>query len=169
MSWTVTDTPAESTSSALEGKYLTFILGKELYGLSILKVKEIIGVMDITAVPNMLFYMKGVINLRGKVIPVLDLRLKFGLEEQEYTEKTCVIVVEVEGCSRAMLAGILVDTVSEVLYFSPEDIEPPPSLGSNDGSNQILGMAKHKGRVHILLDINKVVMVEELVDMGKVT
>ena len=143
--------------SELAGKYLTFSLGHEDYGVGILSVREIIGVMEITAVPHTPAYIKGVINLRGRVIPVLDLRLKFSMEPQEYNERTCIIVVEVQGQTSPVQVGMVVDSVSEVLNVSAAEIEPPPSLGSSGQTENILGMAKIKGEVKILLDVGKVV------------
>ncbi|MGV1099900.1 chemotaxis protein CheW [Thiovibrio sp. JS02] len=143
--------------SELAGKYLTFSLGKEDYGVGILSVREIIGVMEITAVPHTPTYIKGVINLRGRVIPVLDLRLKFGMSPQEYNERTCIIVVEVQGQTAPVQVGMVVDSVSEVLNVAAGEIEPPPSLGTSAETENILGMAKIKGEVKILLDVDKVV------------
>jgi purine-binding chemotaxis protein CheW len=140
------------------GKYLTFVLGVEEYGIEILKVREIIGVMDITPVPRTPHYIKGVINLRGKVIPVIDLRLKFDMEEKEYTNETCIIVVDVQ----SVLIGIVVDTVSEVVDIVSDNIDPAPSFGSTVDTDFILGMAKIGDKVKILLDIDKVLSVEEL-------
>ncbi|HEC99097.1 MAG TPA: purine-binding chemotaxis protein CheW [Proteobacteria bacterium] len=142
--------------AAREGKYLTFVLGKEEYGLEILKVKEIIGMMDITSVPNVPSYVKGVINLRGKVIPVVELRLKFGMESIPYTERTCIIVVDVQVKGCLALVGIVVDAVSEVLNINREEIENTPNFGTEMDTNYILGMAKVKGQVKILLDIDQV-------------
>lgn len=142
--------------AAREGKYLTFVLGKEEYGLEILKVKEIIGMMDITSVPNVPPYVKGVINLRGKVIPVVELRLKFGMESIPYTERTCIIVVDVQVKGRLALVGIVVDAVSEVLNINREEIENTPNFGTEMDTSYILGMAKVKGQVKILLDIDQV-------------
>lgn len=147
-----------SDASALKGKYLTFVLNHEEYGLEILRVREIIGLMDITPVPQMPHFIKGIINLRGKVIPVVDLRLKFGMPEAEYTKETCTIVVDIEN----RLMGIVVDTVSEVLDITAKDIEPTPSLGSTIKTDFILGMGKVKGKVKILLDIDKVLTLDEL-------
>jgi purine-binding chemotaxis protein CheW len=141
-----------------EGKYLTFVLGGEEYGLEILKVREIIGLMEITSVPQTPVFIKGVINLRGKVIPVIDLRLKFGMEEAEPTEETCIIVVDIGGA----MIGILVDTVSEVLHVMADQIEPAPSFGGSIDTGFILGMGKIKGKVKILLDIDSVLSAEEL-------
>jgi len=151
--------PAQVHAKGREGKYLTFVLGDEEYGLEILKVREIIGLMEITSVPQTPDFIKGVINLRGKVIPVIDLRLKFGMEPAEYTDETCIIVVDM---GQTMI-GILVDTVSEVLDISADQIEPPPSFGSRIDTEFILGMGKIKGKVKILLEIDKVLSTEELV------
>lgn len=142
-----------------EGKYLTFVLRGEEYGLEILKVREIIGVLDITPVPQTPAFVKGVINLRGKVIPVVDLRLKFGMPAAEYTKETCVIVVDGNG----ILMGTVVDTVSEVIDIAGKDIEPAPSFGGKISANFILGMGKIKGKVKILLDIDRVLSAEELI------
>jgi len=133
------------------GKFLTFNLAQEEYGLEIMKVREIIGIMDITAVPRMPPHVKGVINLRGKVIPVVDLRLKFHMEPAEYTEATCVIVVDV-----GTLVGIIVDTVQEVLDIEAARIDPAPPLGASVDTSFIMGMGKVKDEVKILLDIDKV-------------
>lgn len=141
-----------------EGKYLTFVLSSEEYGIEILKVREIIGMMDITSVPQTPDYMKGVINLRGKVIPVIDLRLKFSMTEQEHTQETCIIVVEVNDS----LIGIIVDTVSEVVDVGGDEIEETPHLGQEIDTNFIMGMGKLKEKLVILLDIDKVLSAEEL-------
>jgi len=141
-----------------EGKYLTFELGGEEYGLEILKVKEIIGIMNITSVPQTPDYVKGVINLRGKVIPVIDLRLKFGMELAEYTERTCIIVVDIKD----MVMGVVVDSVSEVLNIREEEIEETPTFGVKLYTEYILGMAKVKGTVKILLDIDKVLTTSDI-------
>ncbi len=148
----------ESLISEHEGKYLTFFLCDEEYGIAILKVKEIIGIMNITPVPQSPGYVKGVINLRGKVIPIVDLRLKFGMPEKEHTQETCVIVVEVEN----IMTGIIVDTVSEVLYIIGSEIEPSPHFGNDVSTDLFLGMAKVKDKVKILLDIDKVLGSNEI-------
>ena len=145
-----------------EGKYLTFSLVDEEYGIGILKIREIIGMMPITSVPQTPPFVKGVINLRGKVIPVMDLRLRFGMAESEYTERTCIIVVEMEGSAGTVQIGIVVDAVSEVLNIKGEDIEATPTFGTNLNTEYILGMAKMEGGVKILLDIDKVLNSEEL-------
>jgi purine-binding chemotaxis protein CheW len=148
---------ADQIANDLAGKYLTFSLGEEEYGVGILSVREIIGVMEITAVPHTPSYIKGVINLRGRVIPILDLRLKFDMEPQAYNERTCIIVVEMQGQSAPVQVGMVVDSVSEVLNITTEEIEPPPSLGTSEETDNILGMAKVKGDVKILLNVDKVV------------
>ncbi len=153
-------------TSRLGGKYLTFALGKEEYGLEILKVREIIGLMDITAVPRTPAYVKGVINLRGQVITVADLRAKFGMPDTERTDQTCIIVVEIgRDGGRKLSTGIIVDRVSEVLDIPGECIEPPPGLGpAGDGgagdADFILGMGKIGESVKILLDIDGVLGAE---------
>ncbi len=139
-----------------EGKYLTFALGEEEYGLEILKVREIIGYMKITAVPKTPHEAKGVINLRGQVIPVVDLRAKFGMEAADVTEQTCIIVVEISQGDRNFSTGIVVDRVQEVLDIDGKDIEEAPQFGSTVDTNFILGMGKIGDSVKILLDIDKV-------------
>ena len=153
------DTATQEGTGAMAkmSKYLTFGLDEEEYGLEILKVREIIGLMEITAVPKTPEFVKGVINLRGKVIPVVDLRLKFSMHEVEPTEATCVIVVDVGGIE----IGIIVDRVSEVLDIPLENIEEPPSFGTSLETEFILGMGKIGEKVTILLDITKVLVAAE--------
>lgn len=148
--------------ATLAGKYLTFKLGHEEYGLEILKVQEIIKMMDITTVPRTPEFIKGVINLRGKVIPVVDLRLKFGMDEKEATDMTCVIVVQVAKADSIVTMGIIVDQVSEVLDIVAEEIEPAPAMGAATDTEFILGMAKSRGTVKILLDIDKVLSTSDM-------
>jgi purine-binding chemotaxis protein CheW len=150
-----------------EGKYLTFTLAEEEYGIGILKIKEIIGMMPITTVPRTPEFVKGVINLRGKVIPVMDLRLRFGMKEMEYTERTCIVVVEIEGSSGTVMIGVVVDSVSEVLNIKGEDVEETPTFGSKLNTDYILGMAKMEGGVKILLDIDRVLNEDEIADLEK--
>lgn len=145
-----------------EGKYLTFTLANEEYGIGILKIKEIIGMMPITTVPQTPAFVKGVINLRGKVIPVIDLRLRFELEADDYTERTCIIVVEIQARTTMVQIGIVVDSVSEVLNIKNEDIEDTPTFGTQLNTDYILGMAKCEGGVKILLDIDQVLSAEEI-------
>ncbi len=149
-----------------QGKYLTFALGSEEYGLEILKVREIFGYMDITAVPQTPHYVKGVINLRGQVIPVIDLRTKFGMPEADITEETCIIVVEISQGQTHCSTGIVVDRVSEVLDISGENIEEAPQFDTSVNTDFILGMGKIGDTVKILLDIDKVLAAEELVNIG---
>jgi purine-binding chemotaxis protein CheW len=146
------------------GKYLTFLLGREEFAIRVLKVREIMGIQDITAVPQTHSYVKGVINLRGKVIPVVDLRLKFCLPEREYTQRTCIIVVQVQGAGVSLQTGIVVDEVSEVLNLAAADIEDTPDFGegASAATSYLLGMAKVKGKVKILLDIDRVLNGHEL-------
>ncbi len=145
-----------------EGKYLTFTLAQEDYGLEILKVREIIGMMDITAIPQTPPYIKGVINLRGRVIPVLDLRLKFQLPAVAYGERTCIIVMDVQYSQGVVQVGLVVDAVSEVLSVTGEDVEPPPTFGGQVDNTYILGLAKARGAIKILLDIDRVLNSSEL-------
>ncbi len=152
-----------------EGKYLTFVLANEEYGISILKIKEIIGMMKITSIPQTPEFVKGVVNLRGKVIPVLDLRLKFDMNATNYSERTCIIVVEILGTSNNIYIGCVVDSVSEVLNIRSDDVEDTPGFGSNLDTNYILGMAKTEDNVKILLDIDKVLSSEEVSSLDHVT
>jgi len=144
------------TQNSLSGKYLTFQLSEEEYGLEILKVREIIGMMTITPLPKMPEFVKGVINLRGKVIPVVDLSLCFGLPEIVQTEKTCIIVIEIDPDNGGMQIGLQVDAVSEVLNVYDDDVEEAPKFSSHIDIGYILGMAKSQDKVRTLLDINKV-------------
>jgi len=150
-----------------EGKYLPFTMADEEYGIGILKIKEIIGMMPITTIPQTPEFVKGVINLRGKVIPVVDLRLRFGMEAIDYTERTCIIVVEIEGESGTVMIGIVVDAVSEVLNIKGEDIEETPTFGTKLNTDYILGMAKMEGGVKILLHIDRVLSAEEISSLEK--
>ena len=149
------------------GKYLTFSLAQEQYGIGILKIKEIIGMMPITTVPRTPVFVRGVINLRGKVIPVIDLRLKFDMEKSDYDERTCIIVVEIDSDEMTVLIGIIVDSVSEVLNIQESDIEPTPGFGSALDTDYILGMAKMDRGVKILLDIDKVLNTKEIKILNK--
>jgi len=139
-------------------KYLTFALGSEEYGLEILKVREIIGLMEITRVPRMPDFVRGVINLRGKIIPVIDLRLKFGMNEQEDTKETCIIVVDLED----LLIGVVVDKVSEVLDIIADKIEEAPDFGISVDTEFILGVGKCDDNVVMILDIAKVLTTDDI-------
>jgi purine-binding chemotaxis protein CheW len=155
--------PAAQKTDQRAGKYLTFRLGQEEFGVQVLRVREIMGVQEITAVPQTPGYVKGVINLRGKVIPVVDLRLKFGLPELEYTQRTCIVVAQIDGRAEGkLLIGIIVDCVSEVLTLQAGDIENTPDFGSGVATPYLLGMAKIKGKVKILLDIDMVLNAQEV-------
>jgi purine-binding chemotaxis protein CheW len=158
--------PGSKSTSNRDGKYLTFTLAGEEYGISILKVKEIIGLLAITMVPQTPDYVKGVINLRGKVIPVVDLRLKFVMPAMAYTERTCIIVVEIRADAANILIGIVVDAVSEVLNIKAGDIEETPNFGSRLKTDYILGLAKAGGGIKILLDIDRVLQAEEIEAMN---
>ena len=162
-------TQNQQSSNALldkEGKYLTFALASEEYGLEILKVREIFGYMEITAVPQTPDHVKGVINLRGQVIPVIDLRAKFGMDTTEVTEETCIIVVEISQGTRKFDTGIVVDHVQEVLDIDGQNIEEAPQFGSNVNTDFILGMGKIEDTVKILLDIDKVLAGEDFSSLG---
>ena len=148
-------------SPALAGKYLTFALGAEEYGLPVLKVREIIKVMDITQVPQVPSHVRGVINLRGKVIPVVDLRLRFGLPGQDSTERTCIIVVDVALSNEKVMMGIVVDSVSEVLNITANELDQAPEFGDRITTDYMLGLAKVKGTVKILLDLDRVLGSDE--------
>ena len=163
MNTTTLETPPTGLGQALAGKYLTFRLGDESYGIAVLKIREIIRLTPITAVPQMPAYIKGVINLRGKVIPVVDLRVKFGLAEAESNERTCIVVVQVELASHTkVLMGLMVDAVEEVAYIAAQDIEATPDFGTALDTAYLLGMAKVKDAVKALLDIDKVVAAETI-------
>jgi purine-binding chemotaxis protein CheW len=146
-------------------KFLTFFLANEEYGLEILKVQEIIGLLPITRVPRTPVFIRGVINLRGKVISVVDLRLKFGMPEKEATSETCIIVVQAAG----MEMGIIVDKVSEVLAIATGEIEDAPSFGTTVTTDYILGIGKAQGKVKLLLDIDKVLSKQEAAEMRSLT
>jgi len=151
----------EAVANELGGKYLTFKLGAEIYGVQILKVHEIISSMEITFVPKMPDYVRGVINLRGSVVPVISLRAKFGLEQAQQTDQTCIIVIDV-----GRSVGIVVDSVQEVVDIGGEEIEPPPPLTAAVNSNFILGMAKSKGTVRIILNIDEVLDIHEIKELA---
>ncbi len=148
-------------------KYLTFSLGEEQYGVEILKVKEIIGLMEITKVPRTPDFVCGVINLRGKVIPIIKLRKKFGMEVIEDTEQTCIIVVEISFHDSSLQMGIIVDSVSEVLDIDTREIEDTSTFGASISADFIMGMAKTNEGVKILLNIEKVLTADELIAISE--
>jgi purine-binding chemotaxis protein CheW len=152
----------DEARAGLGGKYLTFRLCEEDFGLKILKVQEIIGMQEITSIPRTPPAVKGVINLRGKVIPVVDLRLKFAMAEAEVSRKTCIILVQVTRAEGDVIMGIVVDEVSEVLEINDKEIEPPPEFGAQIETDFILGMAKTADAVKILLDLDRVLTEQEI-------
>jgi purine-binding chemotaxis protein CheW len=152
--------PAPRTPDATD-KYLAFYLGNEDFGIDVGHVREIIGIQDITAVPHTATYVKGVINLRGKVVPVLDLRLRLGLAEAAHTPSSCIVVVEAKRAAGPSLTGVIVDGVSEVITAISAEIEPPPDFGRGGAVRHIRGLAKLKGRVKILLDIERILAPSE--------
>ena len=148
-----------------EGKHLTFILGKENYGIPILQVKEIIGMMDFTEIPKTPEFIKGVINLRGKIIPIMELRAKFGMEAIEYTERTCIIVVEINVNEITKPMGIVVDMVSEVVNIEESEIEEALDYGAKVDGDFLTGLGKVKDKVVILLNIEKIINCEEMISL----
>jgi purine-binding chemotaxis protein CheW len=161
---TSTLTQEKGQATAKGGKYLTFFLAGEEYGIEILKVHEIIGVMPITTVPRTPAFIRGVINLRGKVIPIVDLRLKFDMPAKEQTDETCIIVVQ----AAAAQIGTIVDKVSEVLDIADSDIEEAPEFGTEVNTEYILGIGKSQGKVKLLLDIDKVLSNNDVVALHNV-
>ena len=145
------------------GKYLTFFLASEEYGVEILKVQEIIGRMPITPVPLTSRYIRGVINLRGKIHPIMDLNVKFGMEETRVTDETCIIVIK----TSSLMMGILVDKVSEVVNVASGDIEDTPSFGQDVNTEYLLGVGKTGGRIRLLLDIEKVITASDVIHLKK--
>lgn len=150
------DAPNAARLDGVAGKYLTFALAGEEYGLSVLKVREIIKIMDITPVPQVPSHVKGVINLRGKVISVVDLRLKFGFPPKDYDDRTCIVVVETAGDAGTTMTGVVVDSVAEVLNIVVSEIEETPDFGGRAQVDAIRAMAKVKGKVKMLVDIDRV-------------
>ena len=155
-------------SAEIAGKYLTFGLASEEYGLEILKVQEIIGMINVTRVPGTPDFVRGVINLRGKVIPVVELRLKFGMEAKEDTERTCIIVLEINRNGSHVTTGVIVDEVSEVINISADQIEPPPDFGTSVDTDFILGMGKTGQKMVIMIDADKVLSGGEIILVDEV-
>lgn len=158
----------DKTLIHLEGKYLAFSLAEEEYCVEILKVKEIIAMMKVTKVPKTPVFVKGVINLRGKIIPIIDLRLKFNLDSEEYHSRTTIIIIEVERENQSVPMGIVVDGVSEVINIKSEQMEKPPTFGTEIDDDFILAMAKIKDSVKIILDINKILTADELTAISRI-
>ena len=146
-----------SAAKSAAGKYLTFILGSGAFGIPILKVREIIRLLEITPIPRMPDYVRGVINLRGKIVPVIDLRMKFGLPNLSTTNRTCIIVVYVAMAEATKLMGLIVDALEEVYQIGAEDLEPSPDFGQGASAHYIQNMAKTKGTVKALLNIDQIV------------
>jgi purine-binding chemotaxis protein CheW len=159
--------PRTSVMDHRVGKYLSFHVGPEEFAIGVLGVREIMGMQDVTAVPHTPVYVKGIINLRGKVVPVIDLRLKFGMPATEYTARTCIVVVDVPGDGASVLMGVIVDAVSEVVNIMSGEIENAPDFGEGVSIPYLIGIAKSKGKVKLLLDIEKVLTTSELTDLGK--
>ncbi len=156
----------DSPQEELAGKYLTFFLAGQVFGVEITKVREILRVLDITPVPQTSHFLLGVINLRGKVIPVIDLRLRLGHPSREPDERTCIVVVEVAGREgQNILISMMVDQVNEVLQISPQEVEPAPAFGTAVDTNYILGMAKTTQGVKILLDVDRIINESQLVEV----
>jgi len=154
----------KNTAPATEraGKFLVFQLDQEEFGIRVLKVREIMGIQAITPVPHCPAHIKGVINLRGKIIPVIDLRLRFGLAPLEYSARTCIVVVQIGEGAEAMLMGVVVDGVAEVLNVAEADVEKAPEFGGEVDTSYLLGIAKVKGKVKLLLDIDKAISVNDI-------
>lgn len=148
-----------------DGKHLIFQLEKRDYGIPILTVNEIIGIMSITPIPKSPEYVKGIINLRGKIIPIMDLRLKFGMPEKEHTEETCIIIVNIRYKDAIKQIGIVVDIVSEVVDIPSSEIEDPPEYGVGANQDCLSGIGKVKEQVVMLLNIEKVIYSEEVIGL----
>ncbi|HUN55621.1 MAG TPA: chemotaxis protein CheW [Smithella sp.] len=158
--------PHQNQSGGIDsraGKYLTFFLDNEEYGVEILKVQEIIGRMPITPVPLTSRYIRGVINLRGKIHPIMDLKVKFGMDQTIITDETCIIVIN----TASLMMGILVDKVSEVVNVASGDIEDTPSFGADVETEYLLGVGKTGGRIRLLLDIEKVITASDVINFKK--
>jgi len=151
--------------SSKDGKHLIFFLGDSNYGISILEVSEINGLMNIIPVPNTPDFIKGIINLRGKIIPVLDLRLKFGMQAKEYDEQTCIIITKSNKNNKQQM-GILVDTVSEVYNIPLADIDEPPNYGDDESEGFLNGIGKVKGKLVMLLNIEKILNSDEVIKLS---
>lgn len=156
---------SQAVSAGESGKYLTFNIDENVYGIPILKVSEIIGIVPITPVPRMPHFIKGVINLRGKIIPVMDLRLKFDMPERAYDPNTCVIIINLEVKGVKKQIGVIVDIVSEVCSIPGTEIEEPPSYGTDCEEAFISGVGKIKEKVAMLLDIERVIFSHDVLHL----
>jgi purine-binding chemotaxis protein CheW len=152
-----------------EGQFLTFTLGKEMFAIGILNIKEILEYGQLTSVPMMPEFIRGVINLRGSVVPVVDLRARFGDKQADITKRTCIVIIEVTSEDERQDIGVVVDTVSEVLEIPETEIEPPPAFGAKIRADFIAGMGKVNGDFVIILDVEKVLSVDELAMVSQVS
>jgi purine-binding chemotaxis protein CheW len=143
-------------------QFLTFTLGEDVFAIDVMMAREIMDVCDVTRVPQTPDYMLGVINLRGSVVPVINMRLKFGMDDVELTRDSCIVVVEVDVDGETVVVGALADSVREVLDLEPSQIEPPPRIGTRLNTEFIKGMGNLDDRFVIILDINRVFSIEEL-------
>lgn len=160
---------AAGRMGALAGKYLTFHLAKEEFAVRVTQVREIMGVQETTSVPQTPVFVKGVFNLRGRVVPIISLRLKLGMPEDEYTPRTCIIVVDMKGENGLVPVGVVVDGVSEVLNLRAADMEPAPDFGRGRAAPYLLGVAKAKGKVKLLLDLDYVLTTNEVLGLEQLT
>ena len=151
----------DEEDGAIDDMYLTFELGDEIYGIGIKYVTEIVGIQNITEVPDMPDFVKGVVNLRGQVIPVVDVRLRFHMQERDYDERTCIVVVNIDDIQ----LGLVVDTVNEVMTISSSSISPPPKVAAANSAQYIKGMGKIGDSVKILLDGQKLLFEDEVAEL----
>jgi purine-binding chemotaxis protein CheW len=155
----------ETSEDTQRGKFLTFFVGREAYGIEIKFVTEIIGIQDITEVPELAEYIKGIINLRGKIIPVIDVRLRFKKDFKEYNDRTCIIVIEIkDNC-----VGLIVDNVAEVINIDEDNIVLPPGSKTGFNNRYVRGIGKVGNEVKLLLDCDKLLNDEELDELTKIT
>ena len=162
----MTASAVQSQPSVEPAQYLTFMLAQEQFAIGILGIKEIIEYHGLTEVPMMPPCVRGVINLRGAVVPVLDMLARFGRPSSETTKRTCVVIVEIEGVEEKHVVGLLVDAVNEVLDIAPSDIEPPPSFGARIRSDFLHGVGKVRGKFVLLLDVHRALSLDEIGDLG---
>ncbi|HOG65741.1 MAG TPA: chemotaxis protein CheW [Spirochaetota bacterium] len=163
-----TNREQQRTILARPGKYLTFKLGEELYAVDILKVQEIIGMQSVIRIPKTPQYVRGMINLRDRVIPIIDLRLKFDMEHKEDTRRTCIIVLQVSVDTRQVIIGAVVDEVSEVIDLNQDELQPAPSFGSALDTHMIIGIGRTKEKVIMLLDADTLLSTEEIFSLKEV-
>lgn len=159
---------AHQTETQEDSQYLTFLLGPEMFAISILKIKEILEYSEMTTVPMMPSFVRGVINLRGAVVPVVDLSARFGRHKMDVTRRSCIVIIETEGEAGKQDLGLMVDSVSEVLEIPQNQIEPAPSFGTNIRADFISGMGKVDGKFVITLEVDKVLSVDEMAALAEV-